>query len=138
MGYGGYGRVLTAEVDKGRRSDALEKRCVDWRRKGPTRPIEEVEELRLNPKSRAGEEKEFVRKLASGRNHGGEDTTEKLAEGVSFRGHCPGAMSSANVRSYSKASYFALVIPPGVGTDVYWGVEQRGTRGGMERSAGMN
>ena len=134
MGYGGYGRVLTAEVDKGRRSDALEKRCVDWRRKGPTRPIEEVEELRLHPKSRAGEEKEFVRKLASGRNHGREDTTEKLAEGVSFRGHCPGAMSVADGQRDRNASFFCVDYPP-------WnwylcfpggGVQRNGRQDGME------
>ena len=58
-----------AEVDKGRRADALYKwyQLVENRANEAER---ETKELRLNLKSRAEEERGFAQKLASGRHYG--------------------------------------------------------------------
>ena len=83
----------------------------------------EAEELILNLKFRAGEEREFKRNLVSGRHRRRRGAIEKVVEGVSFRCCCPGAMSASDGRRNGNTYFFVSVIPLVVGTAVYRGVD---------------
>ena len=50
----------------------------------------------------------------------------------------PSATASDNESRGGKSNAFVLIIPPGVGTAVNWGVACRGTGGGAEWAEGIN
>ena len=93
--------------------------------------------MKLNLKLRAGAEREFAQKLASGRHRERGGAIKKSAKGGYFQCRRPGVMSASDGWRYGNASSFMSIIPPGVGTAIYR-VARRATGGGTERSAGIN
>ena len=123
--------------DKGRRAVAIDKQYQSAEAKA-NKSEREAEELILNLKSRAEEERIFLRNPASGKHHrreGGRKTRRRVGSG---RCRFPGAMISDDERRDGNASDVVSIIPPGVGTSIYKGLERRRTGGGMERGGGID
>ena len=64
--------------------------------------------------------------------------TVDIVSNIYFWGHRPGAMSAADGQRNRNASSSEIISPPGVGTTVNQGVEQRGMGGETEQIAGIN
>ena len=71
-----------------------------------------------------------------GRQGGGWETSHR--QGVPGSGHSTHAAVSSCVRRNRNESVLVSIIPPGVGTIIYWGVARRETRGRTEQGSLIN